>query len=312
MKPMLAEDWDEARQEFPVIAQPKIDGVRALNLLGQLTGRSLKAFKNRHVSSMFSHSALIGLDGEMAAQDERHPDLCRLTTSALGTIQGQPYVLWHLFDYVTADTRRLPYFKRLTALRERVQQIAAEAPQIYPYLRVIPSHECSHAAILEHFDSQWLSQGYEGTILRDPYGVHKSGRSTVREGGLLRIKRFKDAEGVVEAVHEGQTNLNEAKINELGNTERSTHQANMVANGMVGTLTLRLLAPVEIGDKVLPAGERIVVSAGRLTADERARYLRDPALIVGKVARFQYFPKGVKDKLRFPTFQSLRMAEDLS
>lgn len=312
MKPMLADDWDEGKQRFPVIAQPKIDGVRGLNLFGQLTGRSLKQFKNRHVTKLFSHSALIGLDGEFAAQHECHPDLCRLTTSALGTIQGEPFVLWWLFDYVTNDTRHLPYYQRLTALRERVQELAAEAPQVFPHLRVIPSFECSHPAILEHFDSQWLEAGYEGTILRDPYGVHKSGRSTIKEGGLLRIKRFKDAEGVVTAVHEGETNLNEATINALGNTERSTHQANMVPNGMVGTLTVKLLQPIEVGDKVLPAGELVTVAAGRLTGDERKRYLADPSLIVGKIAKFQYFPKGVKDKLRFPTFQSLRSEEDMS
>lgn len=312
MKPMLADDWDEAQQRFPLIAQPKIDGVRGLNLFGQLTGRSLKTFKNQHITKLFSHSALIGFDGEFAAERETHPDLCRLTTSALGTIKGEPFVLWWLFDYVTTDTRGLPYYKRLEMLRERVQQIAAIAPHVYPHLRVIPSYECSHAAILEHFDSQWLDAGYEGSIVRDPYGIHKSGRSTIKEGGLLRIKRFKDAEGVVTAVQEGQTNLNEATVNALGNTERSTHQANMVANGMVGTMTVKLLAPIEIGDKVLPAGELVTVSAGRLNADERKRYLANPSMIVGKVAKFQYFPKGVKDKLRFPTFQSIRPEEDMS
>lgn len=94
MKPMLASDWDEEKQRFPVIAQPKIDGLRGLNMYGRLTGRSLKQFKNKHVTSLFSHSALIGLDGEFAAHDQRHPDLCRMTTSALGTIEGEPYVLW--------------------------------------------------------------------------------------------------------------------------------------------------------------------------------------------------------------------------
>lgn len=310
MKPMLADDWDEERQKFPVIAQPKIDGVRGMNMVGRLTGRSLKTFKNKHVTKLFSHSALIGFDGEFAAEAATHPDLCRLTTSALGTIEGEPFVLWWLFDYVTLETKELPYHKRFDALRDRVSFLQRAFPELAQHLRVIPSYECSHAAVLNHFDTEWLEQGYEGSIIRDPYGLHKQGRSTVREGGLLRIKRFKDAEGVVESVHEGQTNLNEATINELGNTERSTHQANMVANGMVGTLTVRLLAPIELGDKVLPAGERITIAAGRLTAPERKHYFLLPNAIIGKTVKFQYFPKGVKDKLRFPTFQSIRMEED--
>ena len=47
MKPMLAEDFDESKLIFPLIAQPKIDGVRGLNMLGTLTGRSLKTHKKR-------------------------------------------------------------------------------------------------------------------------------------------------------------------------------------------------------------------------------------------------------------------------
>ena len=39
MKPQLAEDAILDAVRFPCIAQPKIDGVRALNLNGTLTGR---------------------------------------------------------------------------------------------------------------------------------------------------------------------------------------------------------------------------------------------------------------------------------
>lgn len=312
MKPMLADDWDDKRQRFPVIAQPKIDGVRGLNLFGKLTGRSLKPFKNRHVTTLFSHSALTGLDGEFAAQHECHPDLCRLTTSALGTIEGEPYVLWHLFDYVTAETKNDPYKRRRLALTIKVNEIMAQVPAIGARLRVVTQSYCNSLADVLSIDQDWTRRGYEGTILRDPDGAHKSGRSTIKEGGLLRIKRFMDAEGVVIAVHEGETNNNEATANALGHTERSTHQANMVSNGLIGTLTVQLVAPLEAGGKLFSAGEIITVSAGKMTSEERAFYLLHPGEIVGRVVKFQYFPHGVKDKLRFPTFQSIRMKEDLS
>ncbi len=195
---MLAETWIESKQRFPVLAQPKIDGVRGLNIYGKLTGRSLKQFKNKHVTALFSHSALLGLDGEFIAERETHPDLCRLTTSALGTIEGEPFVVWCLFDFVTVDSAKLPYFKRLELLRERVELIVYAFPQFTHHLRVVRSVECSHPAVLDNFESQWLEQGYEGVILRDPNGLHKAGRSTVNEGGLLRIKRFLDFEFMVQ------------------------------------------------------------------------------------------------------------------
>lgn len=313
MKPMLAEDWDPLKQRYPVLIQPKIDGVRALNLFGTLTGRSLKKFGNRYVTALFSHSLLIGFDGEMAVgSNSAHPDLCRMTTSALSTITGEPVVTWHLFDYVTSETRHLPYANRLDLLRRQVDAVQLVRPDLHARLAIVPTYECRSEAGLQCADEYWTGFGYEGTIIRAIEAPHKSGRSTVKEGGLLRVKAFATAEAEVVAVHEGQTNLNEATVNELGLTERSTHQENMVANGLVGTLTGKLLASIQLGDKVLPKGELVTISAGRMTAEERKLYLQEPGRIVGKVATFQYFPRGVKDKLRFPTFQGLRMQEDMS
>ncbi len=312
MKPMLADDWDPSKVRFPVLAQPKIDGVRALNLFGKVTGRSLKPFGNKYVGRIYSHSALLGFDGEMAAELETHPDLCRLTTSALSSHEGSPWIAWHLFDLVRSDTKDLPYIQRLQLLRSEVWRLGAQGNDLFNHLKMVEYEVCINMDELRaHIDVN-AACGYEGTILRDPYGKHKSGRSTITEGGLLRIKSFSDAEGVVIGVHEGETNNNEATTNALGHTERSTHQANMIANGLVGTLTLRLLAPIVTSNKTFEAGEEITVAAGRLTSAERAHYLLHPGEIVGRVAKFQYFPHGVKDKLRFPTFQSIRMAEDMT
>ena len=52
MKPMLAalcEDVTKLR--YPVIASPKLDGIRALVIDGQLVSRTLKPIPNRYVQS---------------------------------------------------------------------------------------------------------------------------------------------------------------------------------------------------------------------------------------------------------------------
>jgi DNA ligase-1 len=301
---MLAEDYDESKLVFPLLAQPKIDGVRGINLTGTLTGRSLKQFGNRYTTSFFSHSAFIGLDGELAAGHECDPALCRMTTSALGTHEGEPFVLWWLFDYVTAETSRLPYVDRYERLHARVHELLtsdrspcrARAGR----LRVVKSVLVHDLDALNSIDAHWLDEGYEGTIIRNPNTGYKYGRSTVREGGLLRIKRFVEEEAVVNSITEGQSNGNEAKVNALGHTERSTHQANMVPNGMVGSL--------ECTD--VKTGKPITVAAGTMPHDDRIRYFKNPGLLLGQVIKYKTFPKGVKDKPRFPTFQSIRMKED--
>jgi len=313
MKPMLATDWDEMKQRFPVLAQPKIDGVRGLNMTGRLTGRSLKPFKNKYVTAQFSHSALLGLDGEFAAQAATHSDLCRLTTSALGTIAGEPYVLWHLFDYVTIETRSLSYRHRHGLLQERVEYLKRILPEVATHLRVVPFTECTTLAEVEELDAGWLDDGYEGSILRAPAAPHKQGRSTVTEGWLLRVKRFVDFEFTVTELIEGDENQNAAQINELGQTFRTSHQENKVKNGMVGAMRGTLLDDVCDGGKVLfQRGAEVHVGAGRMTHEQRKGFWEKPETLKALVCKGKLFPKGTKDKPRFPTWQSFRIAEDMS
>lgn len=309
IKPMLAEDWDESKVRFPLLAQPKIDGVRALNFEGSLTGRSLKRHKNRFTTELYSRAEYIGFDGEMAAAHECDPDLCRLTTSALNTIENSPRTLWHLFDYVTSETIALPYTVRLQYLHRHVEQLRSNG---HDRLQIVPTYHIANLEQLIRMDDMWLDSGYEGTIIRDPNGMYKQGRSTVREGGLLRIKRFIEAEALVLSVIEGETNLNEAKTNELGYIERSTHQCNMVPNGMVGSLRCMVLKDVfDRGKLLFESGQEIVVGAGRMPHEDRIRYFLHQSLIVGQVVKFKTFPKGVKDKPRFPTFQTIRAQSDM-
>lgn len=303
MKPMLASDWDENKVRFPVIAQPKIDGVRGLNLHGNLTGRSLKVHANNFTTAMFSGEAFIGFDGELAAERETHPALCRLTTSALNTIGGEPFLLWWLFDYLTPQTLNLAYLDRLYALTERIREL--QRPNgLYAgcyRLRAIPWELINNRDELEAFDASNLEAGYEGTCIRDPNGRYKQGRSTVREGGLLRIKRFIEEDAVVKAIVEGRSNQNEAKINELGLTERSTHQENMIPNGMVGALEC-----IDVKTQKM-----ITVSAGCMSHDQRRHYFLNQHELINQTIKYKTFPIGVKDKPRMPTFQCIRAPNDM-
>lgn len=302
MKPMLASDWDESKPKLPAFIQPKIDGVRGLNMGFGLTGRSLKRHANVYTSNFFSHAVFRGFDGELAAEHECNPALCRLTTSALNTITGEPWIMWHVFDYLTDETKHLPYRRRYLELMLAVEHVKRTHPELGAHLKVVPYIAVERMGDVEHWDAKFLADGYEGSILRNPDGVHKQGRSTVREAGLLRIKRFVEEEALVLRIVEGQTNGNVATINELGHTERSTHQENMTPNGMVGALECMCLK----------TKKPITVSAGSMPHDIRKQYFERQDLIVGKVIKYKTFLKGVKDKPRFPTFQSIRAESDMS
>jgi len=296
IKPQLACDFDEEKLKFPLIAQPKIDGVRALNLTGTLTGRSLKQHKNKHTTSRLSRPEFIGFDGELALEGQwTSPRLCRDTTSAVNRIEGFPALDWWLFDYIAPETINLPYEQRRELLGDKVRELERTDIKAVPYEWVYNLEQ------LLNFEKHWLDMGFEGVIIRDPQGAHKSGRATVRGGSYLRIKRFTDAEARVVRIVEAMENQNEAKTNELGRTERSSHQENMVPKGMVGSL--------ECID--LETHTEITVGPGEMTHDDRIFFFNNPSLLVDQLITYKSFRHGVKDKPRFPTFKNIRAPEDM-
>lgn len=311
MKPLLAANYDESKLVFPLGAQPKIDGVRGLTTEGHLTGRSLKKHKNKYTTAFYSIPEYRDLDGELAANDERHPDLCRLTSSALSTIKGEPFTLWHVFDCLRKEVIAAPYVERHKYLTQLISY--EHSMGRCRHAQVVPMTICPDLPSLLACDEQWLELGYEGTIIRGLDKPHKEGRSTVSKGELLRIKRFVESEALVLAIEEGDANENEPQTNELGRTFRTSHKENKVPNGLVGNLQCRLLSDVEWEGKViLTADQLITVSPGNMDHKMRKHYFEHPEEIVNHVIKFKFFPKGIKTKPRFATYVCHRSAEDMS
>ena len=118
----------------------------------------------------------------------------------------------------------------------------------------------------------------------------------------LRIKRFVEEEAYVLGIIEGEENQNEEQTNELGQTFRSSHQENKVPNGMVGSMLCR----------DIKSGQEIVVGAGNMKHHERVHFFENQAQLLGKIIKYKFFPKGVKDKPRFPTYKCFRDKADMS
>lgn len=312
IKPQLAEDAILEQVQFPCIVQPKIDGVRALNLNGTLTGRSLDPFKGFGITEYFSHPDFIGLDGEMTLGDKPNCGnrLCSMTTGAMGRFKGvteMPDLHWWVFDYVNDTTVNMSYAARYLLLRARVIALG------HPRIHLVPRHEVENADQLNALIDQHSKAGFEGTIIRNPTSVYKPGRSTL-EGQLWRVKPWGDFEILVTGITEGQVNTNEAKTNTLGRTERSSAKDGMVPNGQVGSIQGTLVNDLVVngGDKVIKAGTPITAGSGKMTEDEAAFYFQNPDQIVGHFAKVKTMLHGVKDLPRFPTFESIRLKEDMS
>ncbi len=291
-KPMLAGKCEDINKlTLPVLASPKLDGVRAVVLDGRLMARSLKEIPNTHVQKMFQNLPE-GLDGELIMGDPTAPDAYRKTVSCVMSDDALPTALGlHLFDNFACKEN---FPNRLQSVVDICRRRISEG------LTLVEHRLLETVAELEMFESQCLAQGYEGVMVRSLDGPYKFGRSTAREGYLLKIKRFLDSEAVVLDTIELQHNENEATTNELGHTQRSTCKAGKVPGGVLGALTVK--------DRL----SRVCFEIGTgFTAEERASLWKERSKLVGKTVKYKYFPTGSLDKPRFPVFLGWRDGRDL-
>ena len=319
MKPQLAKDAILEAVRFPCWVQPKIDGVRALNFTGRLTGRSLDEFEGFGISEFFSKPAFRGLDGEMIlGNDPKSTDrLCSRTTGAMGRIYEEDNkkklitemadVYWWVFDYLPDPY--MPYQSRYNLLECKVAELD------HPRIHLVPRQICYDLDDLMWWIAHWASEGYEGTIIRNPEAPYKEGRATNKGQELWRVKPWADSEMLVTGITEGNENLNAAKKNSLGRTERSSSAAGLVPNGQVGsiqgTMTADYIDPIS-GNLLFAKGLPITVSSGEMTVPEAIHYFNNPNEIIGHIVKFQHMTHGVKDQPRFGGYMSHRLPQDIS
>ena len=290
IKPMLGIAVDTTKLVFPVYASPKLDGIRVIIKDGKVLSRNGKPIPNLFIQSLLK--TYHGLDGELIVGHPTHPNVFQLTTSGVMSIEGTPNVRLYVFDCWYAeggiDTRY-----------NEVLKITQNSP--ISDIEVVPQIIVNSLEELYKFEEECLAKGYEGVMLRYPNAKYKNGRSTIKEGALLKLKRFSDSEAYVLGMEPLLRNHNEAVKNALGHTERSSHKDNMVADSLLGALHV----------KDIHTGVEFSIGSG-FTEEQRIDIWNKQISVIGSIVKYKYFEVGVKDKPRFPVFCGFRDKRDMS
>lgn len=278
------------RLRWPKYGSPKLDGLRALIVDGKLVSRNLKPFRNAYTTALFR--GLPAFDGEVIVGSPNEGLVLNRTNSGVTSASGAPDVWLYVFDVHNIPD---PFVERLAVVERRVRWAG------HPRLKLLPQVLLLSPEAALTYEQARLAEGYEGIMLRDPDGLYKSGRATLKQEWLLKVKRFRDGEAIIFAYEEAQENANEAKKNALGLTERSTHKVNMRPKGMVGTI---LATDVK-------TGAALRCGPGRLTHAERislwTEVQRGTGMSgIGRRFTYRVFDYGAKDTPRFPLFHSWR------
>lgn len=312
MKPSLAEDAQLDKVIYPCGVQPKIDGVRALQLGTQLTGRSLDPFEGFGITEYFS-GLLPGGDGEMTLGSVPNSEerLCSLTTGAVGRFKDVTEMAnlhWWVFDLVDAESVSRGYHERYLSVSARVRALD------HPRIHIVPMRVAHNRAELDAIIAELFDDNYEGAIIRNLNAPYKEGRATQKGQQLWRVKPWADFEIRVTKIFAAEENTNEKKTNTLGRSERSSAKAGKVAKEMLGSMEGIMLAdfynPIT---KKLMFKKGLLITAGRgeMTAAQAADYYHNPDKIVGHIVKVKTMTHGVKVKPRFPTYVSHRLLQDL-
>jgi DNA ligase-1 len=288
-KPTLAVNADFTKIQYPVYASPKLDGIRCSIVDGKALSRTLKPIPNKFIQGELNCPAFTGFDGELIVGSPTSKTCYNESVSAVMRHEGEPTFTYYLFDMHDFNGD-------FEARWDVLNCIVGE----HPFLKVLEQKLLHTEAEMLEYEALCVSQGYEGIILRKPTAPYKHGRSTVNEGYLLKVKRFEDSEAEVIGFEEEMFNGNEAEVNELGRTKRSTAQAGLVGKDTLGAFLVRDLV----------TGIEFSIGTG-LTAEQRRDAWANRDTLMGSVRKYKFFPVGVKDKPRHPVDLGPRSLFDL-
>jgi DNA ligase-1 len=288
-KPMLAGKCEDINTlTFPVLATPKLDGIRCLVIKGKAVSRKFKLIPNDHIRTTIESIGIDGLDGEIMVEGRSFNDL----SGDVRRKDGKPDFYYAVFDRVTScGGLSQPYSARMTALA------MIKLPDV---CRKVLPESIRDVTALQVFEAKYLAQGYEGVMVRSPGSPYKCGRSTTNEGYLLKIKRFEDDEAVVVFFEEEMQNNNPAEKDAFGRTERSSCKANLVGKGTLGKLCC-----------TSPKWPKEFDIGTGFDAATRLKLWNERSKLIGSIVKFKHQPSGAGERPRFPVFLGFRDKWDL-
>ena len=172
--PMLATTVDISTIKYPVYVQPKLDGMRAISVNGKLISRKNRAIDTmEHIESVLeTHHKF---DGELYAHGLSFQENMKLIKKKRKESVRVQYLV---YDIHGLDK---PFSERYEQLKKGIQYLTN--------VHLVPTYLVNSQEELEAKHSEFISNGYEGTIIRlDSSGYEYNKRSK----SLIKFKDFID------------------------------------------------------------------------------------------------------------------------
>lgn len=301
VSPMKAGKFIPEKVRFPVYIQPKFDGIRCIVRDGCGLSTTFKPIPNVHIQNFIRTASryVEGFDGELVIGGETDQDGFNQAQSGVMSEGGKPNFTYHVFDYFRGQDQLANYEMRLSILREKVLDLPL---LVSAQIKVAKTDLINNMETLMIREAEFVALGYEGVIIRSPWGPYKWGRSSPVEGLCIKIKRFADAEAKIVGFEELYSNQNEATFNATGKQVRSSHQANMVPQNTLGAFVVHCSSR---GEFKIGTGRGLTQAVRKDIWDKRDQYL-------GKWVKYKYQEVGGYEKPRIPIWVGFRDERDIN
>lgn len=196
--PMLAHDYNKRGSsiKFPCFSQRKYDGTRCVGVPGKgLFSRNRKQYPHlKHIVEEINKLPnTFVLDGELYSDTLTFQEIVGIVkreTLKKGDEEKQLQIKYHIYDLIN----NMPYEKRYTSLQEIFHNYS------FKYLELVKTDVCENEKKMKELHNQYVSEGYEGIMLRNKNGLYKNARSI----DLQKYKEFFDDEYEVIDYKEGE------------------------------------------------------------------------------------------------------------
>ena len=290
--------------KYPVMVDPKLDGVRAtawLELEGGLNGYSNSKsnpdspdvvglytrenvpyyFMNPHREELQNFMTFLplgyGLDGEFYNHDiefNKVSGLCRKKTPTEDDFKEMEKIQYFIFDIMVPNQ---VLEERYTTLIKAYQHYLEEygEPIYFQLIRKFVAHNLKD---ILNYHGKFVEMGYEGTMIRRLYSSNqnKTGftASCYRSGRNISLLKFKDDE--------------EEEVTIIGVTSGSGRET--------GKAMFKVIDANEIKFPVRPKG----------TFEQRSEWYQNPQLVIGRLYTIKFQEKFPNGKPRFAVGKAFR------
>lgn len=293
-----ADDFVEGLDlRFPLFVSPKIDGIRCGVQQAHALTYTGKPIRNKETFEQMSLEMYNGLDFEFTVGGSFGDGVFTRTTKAIMSGKGRPEFECHIFD--DFSNPNISYKERLENMKSRVDVLNKNFFGRDPF-RLVPQILVNDYAELLEQDALFLEQGYEGSMTRDPNGIYKNGRSTLREQYLLKLKRFSHTEAKIIGYEEEMENTNVTLYDVYGKAFKQNTKDAKAGKGRLGKYVC----------ECPEYDEPFLVSCTTMPHAERLERWETRDQDIGKYIRFKHLKHGEKDKPRHPMFAGFRDKDD--